>query len=346
MCSPSTSTRGLRWPRSNSCPPGRPSAPLNAELAAGPVRSLEAPRPPGGRCPLRNRNAALAALTLAVLAHGGRAWPQGGASEADWPMYNHDPAGWRFNPAEKTLGPANVGRLVEKWRFPAADSKETDRRRPRHAAVVAGRSLLRHGHVPGLLQARRRRQAPLGLPQSRPARPCCRRRTVPRHREAAGRGLGGGHLRLGAGRRTAPSTSRTRAAGCTASTPETGQERWKVDSRAPTFPGAHWNNLPSPRRSWPTARSSSAAARWSSSSPAPRRTPAAPAAASSWRSSRRPARSSGSTTSARSRRSSIRRSSSKDPGASTSSSTAPRRAASGPRRRTTPNPTRCSSAPT
>jgi glucose dehydrogenase len=42
----------------------------------------------------------------------------------DWPMYNHDLAGWRFNSAEKTLSPANVGNLVEKWRFPAADSKE------------------------------------------------------------------------------------------------------------------------------------------------------------------------------------------------------------------------------
>ncbi len=44
---------------------------------------------------------------------------------ADWPMYNHDLAGWRFNPAEKTLSPANVGKLVERWRFPAANSTET-----------------------------------------------------------------------------------------------------------------------------------------------------------------------------------------------------------------------------
>jgi hypothetical protein len=43
---------------------------------------------------------------------------------ADWPMYNHDLAGWRCNPAEKTLSPANVGKLVEKWRFPAKDAKE------------------------------------------------------------------------------------------------------------------------------------------------------------------------------------------------------------------------------
>ena len=48
-----------------------------------------------------------------------------GADPADWPTYNHDPAGWRFNPAETTLDPANVGKLVERWRFPAADSRET-----------------------------------------------------------------------------------------------------------------------------------------------------------------------------------------------------------------------------
>src|SRR5215831_14075363 len=46
------------------------------------------------------------------------------ADAADWPTYNHDQRGWRFNPAEKTLGSANVEKLVEKWRFPAADSKE------------------------------------------------------------------------------------------------------------------------------------------------------------------------------------------------------------------------------
>lgn len=47
------------------------------------------------------------------------------AEAADWPTYNHDSAGWRFNPAEKTLSPANVGKLIERWRFPAADSNET-----------------------------------------------------------------------------------------------------------------------------------------------------------------------------------------------------------------------------
>jgi glucose dehydrogenase len=42
----------------------------------------------------------------------------------DWPMYNRDVLGTRHNPAEKSLGKDNVGKLVEKWRFPAADAKE------------------------------------------------------------------------------------------------------------------------------------------------------------------------------------------------------------------------------
>lgn len=42
----------------------------------------------------------------------------------DWPMYNRDIAGTRHNPAEKLLGKDNVGNLIEKWRFPPADSKD------------------------------------------------------------------------------------------------------------------------------------------------------------------------------------------------------------------------------
>src|SRR5437879_4941495 len=42
----------------------------------------------------------------------------------DWPMYNHDVLGTRFNSAEKALRPDNVAQLVEKWRFPPEGSKE------------------------------------------------------------------------------------------------------------------------------------------------------------------------------------------------------------------------------
>jgi polyvinyl alcohol dehydrogenase (cytochrome) len=36
----------------------------------------------------------------------------------DWPMYNHDVAGTRFNPAEHQVGPENVGGLKVQWTFP------------------------------------------------------------------------------------------------------------------------------------------------------------------------------------------------------------------------------------
>lgn len=44
--------------------------------------------------------------------------PAQGSDSGDWPTYNRDLLGWRYNDAEKTLGPANVGRLEEQWRFP------------------------------------------------------------------------------------------------------------------------------------------------------------------------------------------------------------------------------------
>ena len=59
-------------------------------------------------------------------------------TDADWPTYNHDAAGWRFNPAEKILSPTNVSNLVEKWRFPAAGSRETVGVVHATPAVVAG----------------------------------------------------------------------------------------------------------------------------------------------------------------------------------------------------------------
>ena len=42
----------------------------------------------------------------------------------DWPMYNRDVLGWRYNPGETALNNANVGQLEEKWRFPAKESNE------------------------------------------------------------------------------------------------------------------------------------------------------------------------------------------------------------------------------
>ncbi len=42
----------------------------------------------------------------------------------DWPMYNRDVLGTRHNPGETALSPASISRLEEKWRFPARGSGE------------------------------------------------------------------------------------------------------------------------------------------------------------------------------------------------------------------------------
>ncbi|HJZ59885.1 MAG TPA: PQQ-binding-like beta-propeller repeat protein, partial [Gemmataceae bacterium] len=45
-----------------------------------------------------------------------------GADPKDWPTYNANAEGWRFNRGEVALGKANAGRLEEKWRFPTRGS--------------------------------------------------------------------------------------------------------------------------------------------------------------------------------------------------------------------------------
>jgi polyvinyl alcohol dehydrogenase (cytochrome) len=63
-------------------------------------------------------------LVLLVLAlpPAGTARAQGDGE--DWPMYNRDLVGSRYNPAETAIGRSNAGQLVEKWRFPARGSDQ------------------------------------------------------------------------------------------------------------------------------------------------------------------------------------------------------------------------------
>ncbi|MFY9253274.1 MAG: ankyrin repeat domain-containing protein [Fuerstiella sp.] len=46
-------------------------------------------------------------------------------TDADWSMYNHDVRGWRYNSAEETISPDNAAKLVEKWRFPNSSASMT-----------------------------------------------------------------------------------------------------------------------------------------------------------------------------------------------------------------------------
>ncbi|MCA9074536.1 MAG: PQQ-binding-like beta-propeller repeat protein [Planctomycetaceae bacterium] len=47
------------------------------------------------------------------------------SSDNDWPMYNRDVIGTRYNSAESTLTAENVDQLVEHWRYPPEGSDET-----------------------------------------------------------------------------------------------------------------------------------------------------------------------------------------------------------------------------
>jgi outer membrane protein assembly factor BamB len=163
-------------------------------------------------------------------------------SAADWPMYNHDVAGWRFNPAEKTLSPSNVGKLVEKWRFPAADSTEKIGVVHATPTVVGGEVYFGTATQPAFYKLDKDGK------QLWVYRNPVRRTVLPPTDGA-------------------PVTDKLRAAAASAGIfssalvadgavyfadtggwlycldAKTGKERWKVDTRAKEFPGAHWNNL-------------------------------------------------------------------------------------------------------
>lgn len=163
-------------------------------------------------------------------------------SPADWPMYNHDSVGWRFNPAEKTLSPANVGTLVEKWRFPAADSKETLGVVHATPTVVAGEVYFGTATFPAFYKL-----APDGTLRWVYRNPVRKAVLPPTSGEPVTEKL------RGAASDSGIFSSALVADGAVyfADTggwmycldAATGAERWKVDSRAATFPGAHWNNL-------------------------------------------------------------------------------------------------------
>src|SRR5262245_28710819 len=205
------------------------------------------PTPPDKKPRMRIGHPALAVLALAAIAQEAWSQPQPArpptpSEPADWPTYNHNPAGWRFNPAEKALGPANVGGLVEKWRFPASDSKETIGVVHATPAVVAGEVYFGTATFPAFYKL-----APDGKlcwVYRNPAR-----KTVLPPTDGA------------------PVTDKLRSAASDAGIfssalvadgavyfadtggwmycldAETGKERWKVTARAKEFPDSHWNNL-------------------------------------------------------------------------------------------------------
>ncbi len=191
-----------------------------------------------------HRIALFALYTLLLMACRPEASAQSGVavSPADWPSYNHDPSGWRFNPAEKTLGPGNVGKLAEQWRFPAAGSKETVGVVHATPSVVVGEVYFGTATYPAFYKL-----APDGTLRWVYRNPARTSALPPTDGAPVTEKLRGAASQAGIFSSAMVADGAVYFADvggwmyCLDAA--TGAERWKVDGRAPTFPDAHWNNL-------------------------------------------------------------------------------------------------------
>jgi len=163
----------------------------------------------------------------------------------DWPMYNRDVIGTRYNRAETAIDRTNAGRLLEKWRFPAKGSDQK-------IGVIHATPIVVDGYVyfgtatdptfykltpDGKIRWSYRNPA---LPKAQPrsaAQPADAQKSAVRFQSAADGmfdsalvtddtvylgDIGGWFYAL----------DRT-----------TGSERWKLSTRAQGFPGAHAANV-------------------------------------------------------------------------------------------------------
>jgi polyvinyl alcohol dehydrogenase (cytochrome) len=157
------------------------------------------------------------------------------ADDRDWAMYNHDVIGTRHNPGETTLDRVTARGLEEKWRFPAKGSAE-------EIGVIHATPVVVNGYVyfgtatdPTFYKL-----SPDGKVR------WTYRRDAVRRRGATGKGRfqpsDGGIMT------SALVTDDTvyfadLAGWIYALDRGTGNERWKLNSRAPEFPGAHPINV-------------------------------------------------------------------------------------------------------
>jgi outer membrane protein assembly factor BamB len=159
----------------------------------------------------------------------------------DWPMYNHDVIGTRHNSGEAAISSQNAGQLVEKWRFPAAGSNE-------QIGVIHATPIVVNGYVyfgtatdPTFYKL-----APNGKvrwsyrnPALAGSKPAADDSATRRNRfQASSFGILGSALVTGDavyfGDTGGWFYGLDRA---------TGAERWKLNARAPNFPGNHPINV-------------------------------------------------------------------------------------------------------
>ncbi|MEO2045364.1 MAG: ThuA domain-containing protein [Pirellulales bacterium] len=158
-------------------------------------------------------------------------------ADEDWPMYNRTANGWRFNEVESTLSRTNVASMKLKWRFP---SKHADWKMGMVSAtpsIVDGYVYFGTGTFPKFYRLKPNGELDwvyeIGDKEERN-----------RNRNMESRGLiprGGVYSSALVTDTSVFFTSTKGVAYCLDR--ETGIERWKIDSKADGFPGAHRANM-------------------------------------------------------------------------------------------------------
>jgi outer membrane protein assembly factor BamB len=159
----------------------------------------------------------------------------------DWPMYNRDALGTRHNKGETAIDKSNAGRLEEKWRFPARGSNEEIG--VIHATPVVVNGYVYFGTVTDPTFYKLRPDGKLRWSYRHPDRP----RPSGRPKDEAQRKARFGaspHGIFSSALVTRDTVFFGDAGGWFyALDRRSGKERWKLDTRARDFPGAHPLNL-------------------------------------------------------------------------------------------------------
>ena len=160
----------------------------------------------------------------------------------DWPMYNCNLAGWRYNEHETLLSRENASQLELKWMYPADGSNETVGVIHATPSVVDGEVYFGTATFPAfyklakdgsLLWVFRNPNQKTELPPTKGAPITDKLRSV-----ASDGGIFSSAL-INQGSVYFADTS----GWMFSLDARTGIERWKVNSRDASFPGSHWNNL-------------------------------------------------------------------------------------------------------
>lgn len=189
----------------------------------------------GGRRSARSSIAVLSALACLLLQSStSRAQP---AATKDWPTYNCDVIGSRYNRAETAIGKSNAPKLEEKWRFP--DKNSGMEIGVVHATPIVVDGCVYFGTATDPAFYKLTPDGKLKWSYRNPARPRPQERPIDEQSRRARFQTSPDGI-LGSALVTADTVFFSDIGGWFyALDRATGKERWKVNARAKPFPGAH-----------------------------------------------------------------------------------------------------------